>query len=185
MMKKQTVWLLTMLSLMIVLSAYYMLSDSSENLAYINNGQDSKQEAVPTDSTEAEDDSEVTDITNVADDELFTNIRMQIQDERNMKKERLTDVVASSSSTTNEKDEALKDIDVLEDLSSKEVILEESIANEADYDDVLVRSDEDKVHVQVKTDKLSGEQANNIMQLVRDEFGEIPVDVNFQAPEGK
>lgn len=185
MLKKQTVWLLTMLSLMIVLSVYYMLSDGSEDLAYIDNEQEDEQEAVPTDSTEADDNSEVTDITNVADDELFTTIRMQLEDERNMKKERLTDVVASSSATTNEKDEALQDIDVLEDLSSKETILEESIASAADYEDILVRSDEDKVHVHVKTEKLSGEQANEIMQLVRDEFGEIPVDVNFQPTESK
>jgi len=38
MLKKQTVWLLTMLSLMVVLSVYYMTSPNSEDLAYIDNG---------------------------------------------------------------------------------------------------------------------------------------------------
>src|SRR5699024_11535028 len=35
MLKKQTVWLLTMLSLMIVLSVYYMMIDGDDQQAYI------------------------------------------------------------------------------------------------------------------------------------------------------
>lgn len=185
MLKKQTVWLLTMLSLMIVLSFYYMLSDGSKDLAYVDNGEKDTEEAVPTDSAESEDGGEVTDITNVGGDELFANIRMQLQDDRSMKKDRLNDIVASGTANADEKDKALKDIDLLEGMSSKESILEESILGEAEYQDVLVRSDEDKVHVHVKAEELSKEEANNIMQLVRDEFGEVPVDVNFQPTEGK
>ena len=42
MMKKQTVWLLTMLSLMIVLSVYYMMSDT-DDLAFIQTGEEMNQ----------------------------------------------------------------------------------------------------------------------------------------------
>ncbi len=45
MLKKQTVWLLTMLSLMIVLSVYYMTSPGSGDLAYLPDGEDSAEEA--------------------------------------------------------------------------------------------------------------------------------------------
>ncbi|MDY0396479.1 hypothetical protein RWE15_21865 [Virgibacillus halophilus] len=38
MLKKQTVWLLTMLSLMIVLSVYYVMSPNNDDLAYVNDG---------------------------------------------------------------------------------------------------------------------------------------------------
>lgn len=179
MLKKQTVWLLTMLSLMIVLSVYYMMSDK-EDLAYIDTGQTNTEETAATDVTD-DDEAEIEDISNVSEDELFTTIRMEIQDERSKKKDRLQDIVASSSATTEEVNEALNEIDALDKISAKETILQESIlASKENYEDVLVRQDEDKVHVHVKVNELSKQEANQIMQMVRDEFGEITVDVNFQ-----
>jgi len=181
MLKKQTVWLLTMLSLMVVLSVFYMTSDT-EDLAYIDDGAEQTEETAQTETSE-DSDVEVDDLTNLGKDELFTTIRMSLQDERSMKKDRLNDIVASSNATTEEKNEALNDINMLDELATKESILEESIMTQADYQDVLVRSDEEIVHVHVKVDELSSKEANGIMQMVRDEFGDIKVDVNFQPTE--
>ena len=66
-------------------------------------------------------------------------------------------------------------------VETKETILQETIlsANE-NYEDVLVRAEEDKVHVHVITENLPREEAVQIMQMVKDELGEITVDVNFQ-----
>lgn len=183
MLKKQTVWLLTMLSLMIVLSIVYMTSDT-DDLAYIDDGADKTQETSQTEADAPDgSDVEVDDVTNLGKDELFTTIRMNLQDKRSMKKDRLNEVVAASNSTTEEKNEALDNINELDELSTKESIIEESILAQAEYQDVLVRSDEETVHVHVKVDKLSNKEANNIMQMVRDEFGEVKVDVNFQPTE--
>jgi stage III sporulation protein AH len=186
MLKKQTIWLLTMLSLMIVLSVYYMTSPENDDLAYINNGQEEMDEEMNTeeDIQAADGSAEVEDITNLGEDELFTTIRMELQDERSMKKDRLTDIVASSDATSEEKDEALRNIDELDNLSAKESILEESIIASNTYDDVLVRTDEEKVHVHVKVDELSNAEVVNIMQMVRDEMGEMTVDVIFQPTDG-
>ncbi|WP_010650826.1 SpoIIIAH-like family protein [Oceanobacillus massiliensis] len=181
MLKKQTVWLLTMLSLMIVLSVYYVLSPNSEDLAYIEDGQEETEE---TSTTETGDDADVSNISSVGQDELFTTIRMEINDERSMKKGRLTEIVASASADTQEKEQALEEIDVLEELSTKETILEEQIVGATGYDDVLVRSDGTKVHVHVKADTLTETEVVDIMQMVRDEFGEITAEVNFQ-PTGE
>lgn len=180
MLKKQTVWLLTMLSLMIVLSVYYMISPGSEDLAYIDNG-DAEQTSADPESVDEE--AEVDDIENLGGDELFTTIRMELQDERSMKKDRLTAVVASSDATPEEKDQALNDIDALEEIATKEAILEETIIKANGYEDVLVRADEETVHVHVKANELSETEANNIMQMVRDEFGKITVNVNFQPTD--
>src|SRR5690625_3865404 len=187
MLKKQTIWLLTMLSLMIVLSVYYMTSPENDDLAYINNGQGEAEEAVNTDAdvdTEAtEEDAEVDDITNIGHDELFTTIRMEVQDERSMKKDRLNDIVASGDATSEEKNEALQDIDELDNLAAKESILEETIVASNTYEDVLVRTDEDKVHVHVKVNELSNAEVVNIMQMVNDEMGDMTVDVIFQPAD--
>ncbi|PAV29102.1 stage III sporulation protein AH [Virgibacillus profundi] len=179
MLKKQTVWLLTMLSLMIVLSVYYMTSDMGDQ-AYVNNGQDESEEAA-SDSTESEDGTTVDDIANIGGDELYTSIRMELEDSRSTEIERLEEIVTSASASIDEKDKALKDIDVLEEVSSKEKILEQTISDGTEYGDVLVRSEEDKVHVSVMVDQLSNTEVVNIMQLVRDEFGEIPVNVDLRT----
>ncbi len=186
MLKKQTVWLLTMLSLMIVLSVYYITSPDSGDLAYLPEGGDSSEEASSPDSatSDASDtDADVDDISNLGQDELFTTLRMEVQNERSAAKDRLDDIVASSSASIQEKNEARNEINQLESISSKELILEESILASADYKDVLVRHDEDKVHVHVKVDQLTKTEAVNIMQMVKDEFGEITVNVDFQPTE--
>jgi len=178
MLKKQTVWLLTMLSLMIVLSVYYMMSDK-EDLAYIDTGQDSEQTV---NQDQAENDVEVEGVTPVQGNELFTTIRMELEDERNIKKDRLKEIVASSNATTSEINEALNEIDEMEKIETKETILQETIIQEnEEYEDVLVRAEDNKVHVHVITDNLPKEEAVSIMQIVKDELGEIVVDVNFQA----
>lgn len=189
MLKKQTVWLLTMLSLMVVLSVYYMSSPTSEDLAYIDNGKDNTkvttgQAKTDPKTAKAEKDAEVSEIKNVGRDEYFTTIRMELQDERSKKKDRLNEVVASSNASAEEKNKALEDIDKIEKTTTKESILQESIlASSKKYQDVLVRSKEDKIQVHVKVNELPAEEAVNIMQLVRDEFGEVPVDVNYQPSE--
>lgn len=188
--RRQTVWLLTMLSLMIVLSVYYIFSPKGSEVAYVD---ENNQPAEAETSTEgiAEDDADGATIENmeqVGHDELFTTIRLELQNERSMKKELLKDVVASTAATTEEKNEALDDITLIDRVTSKESIVQDQILATVDrYEDVLVRYDQgeseenEKVHVHVKVEDLSSEEAVNIMQMVKDEFGEIKVDVNYQS----
>lgn len=184
MLKKQTVWLLTMLSLMVVLSVYYIFSANGNDLAFVDDGQEaSSEDVVP--ATQSDEGVEVDNIENVDSDELFTTIRMEIQDERSRKKSQLTDVVASANASPTEKDEALQEIDSLEELASKENILQEQLLGATEYEDVLVRTDGDKVHIHVKTEDLPATEAANIMQMARDEFGtDIKAEVNFQPTTG-
>ncbi|MEN1970128.1 SpoIIIAH-like family protein [Lentibacillus sp. N15] len=185
MLKKQTVWLLTMLSLMIVLSFYYMTSSNSNEVAFLENGKEQADETAATEEAGG-DDAKVDDVTNLGSDQLFENLRLEMQDKRSKEVSRLEDVVASNSATTEEKNKAYDDIDAIEQQQSKETMLEETILSSSDYQDVLVRFDQKDngiVHVNVITDELPQDQALNIMQMVRDEFGEIPVDVNHQPSQ--
>ncbi|MFD2208953.1 SpoIIIAH-like family protein [Virgibacillus halophilus] len=180
MLKKQTVWLLTMLSLMIVLSVYYVMSPNNDDLAYVNDGKKNTEETSKASETEGK--ASVDDVTNLGKDELFTTIRMDLEDERSMKKSRLKDIVASTDASAAEKNKALEEMDELENVTTKEQILEETIQSNNNYPDVLVRSEGDKVHVHVKTDKLDNKEVLDIMQEVRAEFErDVTVDVNFQG----
>src|SRR5699024_8946603 len=119
MLKKQTVWLLTMLSLMIVLSFYYMFSSNSNEVAFLDNDEDEEQADEAT-VTDAEDEgTEVDDVSNLGQDQLFETLRLELQDKRSKEVSRLEDVVASNSSSTKEKNEAYDDIDAIEQNQSK------------------------------------------------------------------
>jgi len=228
MLKKQTVWLLTMLSLMIVLSVYYMMIDKDDQQAYMesessdnatmtgvtddDNGNDGKQnndgQGITNDDRDDEDDGatneqgnneqgnmenddeqdgdpeedapDVSDFTNLGKEELFTMNRMEVQNQRSKQIDYLEEIVASADATTEEINKALDDIYKIDETETKENILQNTIMAEADsYQDVLVRSEEDMVYVHVMTDELSKEAAIDIMQLVRDEFGDVTVDVKY------
>lgn len=183
MLKKQTVWLLTMLSLIIVLSVYYMTSDK-EDIAYIDTNDQSFEQTVHQNDHDDVDqeDVEIEHMSEMQGSELFTTIRMELEDERNIKKDRLKEIVASSSATATEINEALNEMDALEKIQTKETILQETIlASNENYEDVLVRAEEEKVHVHVMTEELAREEAVQIMQMVKDELGNVRVDVNYQG----
>ncbi|UFT97735.1 SpoIIIAH-like family protein [Radiobacillus kanasensis] len=183
MLKKQTIWLLTMLSLMIVLSVYYMSSPSGDQLALLT-GNDNGETAIADPSSEDAAESEATGETagtETTDAELFTTIRMELTDQRSAKIAQLEEVVASSSATTEEKNKALEEKEKLEAVQSKEKILEDTILAEKGYQDVLVRSNEGEVIVQVKAEEMSKTEANNIIKMVEDEFGRVPVEVKYHS----
>ncbi|MDX8046024.1 SpoIIIAH-like family protein [Gracilibacillus sp. S3-1-1] len=198
MLKKQTVWLLTMLSLMVVLSVYYLNAPSEGDLAYMDNNQEEGQETSlsnleqPANNDETPDESGDVDVeegeelgdqegTSVNADEFFTAVRLEITNQRSMERERLQSIVASSESSSDEKNEAYEAMKEMETLSSKESILEDTIKSVNGYDEVLVRNVSDNnLVITVQTDSLTKAEANEIMQHAKDEFGEIKVDVSYQ-----
>jgi len=190
MLKKQTVWLLTMLSLMIVLSVYYMTSPNEGEVAFVdeeeqnqaeNVNSNTENETMTNGSVETEGKQEVTSSTN--SDQWFTATRLEIEQNRSERREYLQDVMASGDVSADEVNKAMDEISRLQDYSNKESLLEQTIAAKAEYPDVLVRAEEDKVFVTVKANELSKEDTVEIMQLVYNEFGEKTARVDFQPEE--
>jgi stage III sporulation protein AH len=193
MLKKQTVWLLTMLSLLIVLSVYYMTSPGGDQVALVGNDEESKQEGTEKsdddsiDTNISEGDVEVdangNPISSTSTDELFTQLRMDLNDQRSKLKEQYESIMSSDSASVEEKNEAFEAMTRLDEIAYKESLLEKVIQSENSYTDVFVRAEDDVVHVTVKANEVTPTETVNIMQMVRDEFGEIPVDVKFQPTE--
>ncbi|WP_226583919.1 SpoIIIAH-like family protein [Halobacillus litoralis] len=178
-MKKQTVWLLTMLSLLIVLSVYYMTSPDNGEMAFIQ--EDEWAEITSETAGEGvETTGDGTVISQISTDELFSAIRLDMKNQRDQLQEQLSEIVTSSEFTTTEKNEALEKIETIKSNQSKESIIENTILASASYDDVLVRAEDDVVHVTVKADELSKTETNQIIQMVSDEFGQKQVQVQFQ-----
>lgn len=168
--KKQTVWLLTMLSLVVVLSIYYLTSpDGQMNLA--GNDQEENENAETGGAV----------ISDVASDEEFAQERLDQMNERSMEKERLTEVAASTELPAEERSEAKDQLDSLNELAAKEEMLENLIKS-MNYEDVLVKADGANVKVVVKAEEQSKAEANKIIREVMNELGtQALVAVEFQV----
>ncbi|MEC2075410.1 SpoIIIAH-like family protein [Metabacillus fastidiosus] len=212
MLKKQTVWLLTMLSLVVVLSVYYVTSPEggSSNMAMTDNKEpvnETEKEMVEENNTAGSNTAEQkpaeevkteeqqdeiktekmedgTVISSVASDELFTSIRMKVEDQRNEKKEQLQAIVANKDASAEEKNEAYDEMESLADAAAKETILETLIKSKG-YEDALVRAEGNDVKITVKSKKEHNPKAaNDIIALVRDEMKEMDdIAVRFEPTE--
>jgi len=183
--KKQTVWLLTMLSLVVVLSVYYITSPEQKgnDLAAIQ--QDAKEQnkgkttTKTTTKSEAKDDKTI--VSTVAGDQEFEELRMKLDDLRSQQQEDLTTELASTDLPAVERSKVKDQMDKLNQTAQKEEILE-TLIKTMGYEDALVRADGEEVRVTVKSkNKPSATEANKIILQVKKEIGETNyVAVEFQ-----
>jgi stage III sporulation protein AH len=176
--KKQTVWLLTMLSLVVVLSVYYITSPEQKVTNMANVEEQAKEKKSADSTTKSADGKTV--ISGVASDEVFEALRLELEDQRNEMKEQLNEILASTDLSVDKRNEAYDQMKQLDDLATKENVLE-TLIKTMGYDDALVRADGEKVRITVKAKDHSPAAANDIIQLVRTEIGELEnVVVDFQ-----
>ncbi|MEC1719455.1 SpoIIIAH-like family protein [Schinkia azotoformans] len=183
--KKQTVWLLTMVSLVVVLSVFYITSplQPSDEYALMPSEEKAKDQTKASEEgveVSIEEMADGTVASSLSSDDLFTALRMEIDDNRAKAKEELQAIVASSDVTAEKRSEALDKMENLQTFQAKEAILETMILANENYADALVKAEENQVKVIVKAKELNSSSANEIMRLVRDELGPTKVAVEVQ-----
>ncbi|MBI0576282.1 SpoIIIAH-like family protein [Neobacillus cucumis] len=183
--KKQTVWLLTMLSLVVVLSVYYITSPEQKNSNELTAVQQKAKDQMDqkemnsksTAKTNAKDDKTI--ISQIAGDDEFEALRLKLQDERSQLQEDLTAQMASTDLPADKRSEAMDQMKELNKTAQKEEILE-TLIKTMGYEDALVRAEGNQVRVTVKSKKQpSATAANDIIQQVKKEIG----DTNYVAVE--
>lgn len=182
MLKKQTVWLLTMLSLVVVLSVYYITAEptNNNNLANVDVSKEEKADSKKVTEKEKSSDTKNTTIKD-AKNEVFEEIRLQMQDERSKKLEQLEEVAGSTDLSAEERSEAKDEMNRLQKIAEKEAFIENLIIQTLGYEDALVQADESEVLVTVKGEEPSKAKANEIIKIVKKEMGNSSVTVAFQS----
>lgn len=151
MINKKNLWFLTLFSLVLVLSVYYITMPSE--LLTTNNG-----EAV---NPSAEVSFEEANIIETLKQEDNNNTI----DEINKYKATISDEEASIE----DKNEAFDAIKLLNQISSKEEILEEKIKNEHNLDS-FIKIDGDQIRVVIDSDEHTNSLANDIMRTIQSNF---------------
>lgn len=161
MINKKNLWFLTLFSLVLVLSIYYVTMPSEIF--------DSKLENIEVDnSSVSAEESSVISALKVEDE---TTVKEQI----NTLKEKLTD----SEVSTEEKNKVFEELKLINKNSSKEETLESKIKESCSCEN-FVKIDGDNIRVVLDSDDSSASKANDIMRLVQNEFDEkMYISVKF------
>ncbi|MGI6127206.1 MAG: SpoIIIAH-like family protein [Planifilum sp.] len=161
-MNKQTVWLVTMLTLMVVLSAYYIVTGPVEPVEQA--GKPSKENDVQVDLKTEEADSK--EEAHRATSDYFVGYQLQRNNLRSKMTEEYMNVLTDPESSEKELKEAQSKIDQLMKVDKTESVLEELIRNEGFRDAVVITGDQ-HVDVVVQSEKLSNSQVVKLIGLVK------------------
>lgn len=169
--KKQTVWLLTMLSLVVVLSVYYLTSPEQQgtNMAVTEQEQEKEKEQAVEKAKESESSEEKAQVTISSGDDEFAAMRIAIDEERSKQSEKYDAEMGKGDMSSEDINKAYDAIEQISEARISEEILETTIVSSLDLEAALVRIEGSDVNVLVKADELSKEAANEIVQLVDSE----------------
>ncbi len=151
MINKKNLWFLTLFSLVLVLSVYYITMP--KELLLTNN------------------DAINEDIGKIDIKETSIIEALRTEDNASTLEEinKLKATISDNNVTTDTKNEAFDALKLLNQVSSKEELLEEKIKNTLDLDS-FIKIDGDQIRVVVDSDEHSNELANNIMRTIQESF---------------
>lgn len=166
MINKQSLWFLTLFSLILVLSIYYITMPSD---LLLNNN-----------SNYIEENNEET-VVKVEESELLVTMRNEVTMERDKEVNSLKETLTNEEATSDEKNNAFEQIRLITNLNVEEASLESKIKSEYGIDSFIrINNNEIKV-VAIKKDH-DIELANNIMNTIQKEFeNKVYVTVKFES----
>ena len=165
-MNKQNIWFLTLFSLIIVLSIYYVTMPSDIMI---------QSNEIETKETEKEVINEVEEST------ILVSLRIEAEEEYLKEIESLKSVLASNETSITEKNNAFEQIKSLSNIKGEQEKLEEKLT-EAISSNVFVRIDGNQIKVVVDKKEHDTKLANQIMRLVQENYkNKMYITVKFQS----
>ena len=168
MINKQNLWFLTLFSLILVLSVYYVTMPNELLLKTDlekNNYNKNNEEKVNLEQEESE---------------ILVSLRVDKEEERRLEKTDLQSILTSSTATTEEKNNAYDKLTYLNTVLGEEEKLENKIKSKLNVDS-FVEIDNNQINVIAISKNHDVKLANNIMRTVQEEYKEkVYVTVNFK-----
>ena len=161
MVNKKGVWFLTLFSLILVLSVYYITMPTE--LLMSNN----IEEVSPTVKTE--------------DSSILVALRVESDENVEKELESLKKIISDANSSIEDKNAAFEKMKELNSNRSKEDVLEEKIKTTYKLDS-FIKIDNTNISITIKSDKHDNVLANNIMRTIQEEYDKkMKITVKFQA----
>ena len=173
MINKKNLWFLTLFSLVLVLSVYYITMPNelllTNNTSYLNKETNEKEVL----NEESED-------VVITESELITSMRVELEQERLLLLDELQDKLTNSNLTVDEKNEVYEDLRYISEISTREETLERKIKDEFKLES-FIKISEDVVDVVVSSSNHDKSLAVNIMKSLQEEFDtKMYISVSFK-----
>ena len=171
MINKKSLWFLTLFSLILVLSIYY-ITMPSELLLTTNKNLSSEKD-------ETKDDIDNSEVK-IEESNILVALRVESDEEVNKEIESLQEVLTDSNSSIEDKNKAYDKIKELNDNRSIEEQLEQQIKDNFQLDS-FIKINDNQISVTVKSEEESNKLANNIMRTIQSNFNDSKyITVKFQ-----
>ena len=163
MINKQKLWFLTLFSLILVLSVYYITMPSEILTASKETSKNKKVSA-----------------ETITEADILTVLRVEADEERLAMAAEYNEILTNKDTTTEEKNNAYNGLKSLNEVKAKEELLEKNIKEKLKLDS-FVKVESNNVSVTIKKKKHDYSLANDVMRLVQEQFKEkMYVSVKFQ-----
>lgn len=159
--KKQNIWVLTLFSLILVLSVYYI--------------------TLPTEVETDKNDNIKTTIEENTDDSVITTLKVENEEEKNKRKKELQEILNKEDATKEEKNNAYEELKTLNIIRNKEDEVSVKIKNKFKFDNYVSIND-DQVRVVISKKDHSPKLAKEIMEYVQDLFEDkMYISIKFES----
>ena len=166
MINKRSLWFLTLFSLILVLSIYYITMPSELLLTTGSNKTDNSNDSEPT--------------ISITESDLLVALRVEADEEMASQIEELQLVLTKTDSSVDEKNKAYEKIKELNDIRGEEEKLETQIKETYKLNS-FIKINNNQISVTVDYDKHNNELANNIMRTIQSNYNDSKyITVKFQ-----
>lgn len=163
MINKQNLWFLTLFSLILVLSVYYITMPND----LLSSKKATEVEKAKQESKKENEDAKVT----IEESDNLTALRVSLEESRDEEKEKLKKTMTKEDATTEEKNNAYEQLKYLEAVEGEEEKLEKLILDTYKLNS-FVQVDTTQIKVVAVSKKHDTALANNIMRTVQGEYKE-------------
>ena len=161
MIKKQSVWALTLFSLILVLSVYYI--------------------TLPTEIETIKKEKAKTTIKETENSSVITTLKVENEEEKNKKTKELQEIINKEDATKEEKNNAYEELKVLNVIKGQEEEISIKLKNKFKLDNFVKITDDQVRVVLVKKDH-TPKLANEIMEYVQSNFDKkMYISVKFET----
>ena len=157
MINKKGIWFITLFTLILVLSVYYVTMPS-ELLLTTNSNYTTKKENKDKEEKEAS--------VEVEESEILTSLRVESDEKVQKKLDELKTILTSKDASIEDKNSAYDEMKSLNSIRGTEEELEKLIENEYDLK-TFIKIDGDQIKVVATADKHDVKLANNIMRTIQ------------------
>ena len=163
MINKQKMWFLTLFSLILILSVYYITMPSEILMTTNKNSKDKIDKKVV-----------------ITESDYLTSLQVEKDEERQALSAEYNEILTNKESTLEEKNNAYDGLKKMDEIKAKEENIKNKIKKEYKLNS-FVKIDNNTVNIVIPDDKHDYSLANNIMRLVQKEFeNKVYVSVKFE-----